>query len=65
MKIKKDAELICDCDWWYDLTDGGYIKPEKILEDPKDIEKVLAAIKIVREFQEAYDDACDEFEEGA
>ena len=59
MKIKEGAELREDCDWWYDLTDGGYIKPSELLDDPKDVKRVEEAIKVVREFQEAYDEACD------
>ena len=63
MKIKKGAKLNEDCDFWYDLTDGGYIKPEQVLENQSDIEKVLEAIEIIRDFEQSYFEACDEQEE--
>ena len=31
MKFKKDAEITTS-DFWYDLFDGGYIKPENLLQ---------------------------------
>ena len=62
MKIKKGVELRGDCDFWYDLTDWSYISPSEILEDANDAIKVLAAIKIVKEFEDAYDEACEEQE---
>lgn len=56
MKIKESSksELNPDCDFWYDLTDGGYIRPEEILEDKEDVAKVLAAIAVLKEFYETY-----------
>ena len=30
MKIKKELEGISTSDFYYDLTSGGYIKPEEI-----------------------------------
>jgi hypothetical protein len=46
MKYKKDVSISTD-DFWYDLTDGGYIKPEGILEDPSDVEKIKNAINVL------------------
>lgn len=37
--------------FWYDLTDGGYINPEEILEDPKQIERVNKAIMLLQRFE--------------
>jgi hypothetical protein len=38
-------------DFWYDLTDGGYIKPENILLDDEDIEKIKNAIHLLIEWK--------------
>ncbi|HUS50611.1 MAG TPA: hypothetical protein VMZ91_10630 [Candidatus Paceibacterota bacterium] len=59
MKLKKDATLITD-DFWYDLFDGGYIKPEKLLEDQVDIDSVEEAISILEDFRESLDDILEE-----
>ena len=59
MKLKKDATLITD-DFWYDLFDGGYIKPEKLLEDQVDIDSVEEAINILEDFRESLDDILEE-----
>lgn len=37
-------------DPWYDLTEGGYIKPNEILTDPEQIEDLNKAINMVKEF---------------
>lgn len=64
MKIKKSAikNLNPDCDFFYDLTDGGYIDPMKILDNKEDAKKVIEAAKIVKEFQDVYFEACEESE---
>ena len=59
MKIKKMTEeqkdqIASKIDiegFWYAITDGGYLKPEDILEDEKEIEKVKKAIEIMEEFE--------------
>lgn len=62
MKIKPSEvkNLNADCDFFYDLTDGGYINPTKLLVDKKDAERVMEAIKVLKEFQDCYFDACPE-----
>ena len=50
MKFKKDASVSTN-DFWYDLTDGGYINPRDLLEDEADIEKINEAIAIVEDFR--------------
>lgn len=52
MKIKKDCN-VSTSEFWYDLTDGGYLKPEEICEYKNDAWRVMDAIKIVKEFQES------------
>ena len=46
------ASTIDNEGFWYALTMGGYLKPEDILENEKEINKVKEAIDIVREFEE-------------
>lgn len=47
-KFKKDAEPQGSSDgFWYDLTQGGYIKLSDVLEDPEQIEKVQAAVALL------------------
>ena len=50
MEFKKKS-IISTSDFWYDLMEGGYVKPEKLLKDKKDVEAVLSAIKTLRDFQ--------------
>lgn len=51
MKFIEVAEpAVCSDDLFYDLFDGGYIKPAKLLVDKEDVEKVQNAINIVQEF---------------
>jgi len=35
---------------YYDLFDGGYLKPEEMLVNPNEIAMVKNAIKIVKQF---------------
>lgn len=53
MKVKKDLDVNMDTDFWYDLTLGGYIKPEHCLVNPEDVRKVREAIKVIRDFEES------------
>jgi len=59
MKVKKGLE-ISTSEFWYDLTDGGYLKPEEICENEEDAKKVIEAIKIIEDFR----DSCEEQIEG-
>jgi hypothetical protein len=49
-------------DFWYDLTMGGYIQPEKVLQ-VNQAKKLQNAIDIVESFQKAFEDFCCEDEE--
>jgi len=40
-------------DPWYDISYGGYLKPGEILEDPRDVMKVLSAVEVLKEFFES------------
>lgn len=52
MKFKDIEEPIFSMDPHYDLFDGGYIKPEELLKNQKDIDKVNEAVETIREFFE-------------
>lgn len=55
LKFKKnvpvDDDGIGTDDFWYDCTRGGYIKPEKLLEE-EDAKRVKEAIALVRQFED-------------
>ena len=53
MKIKKDKEVNMDCDFWYDLTIGGYIDPDELCANKEDAVRVNEAIQVIREFQDS------------
>ncbi len=57
--LKKNLDLSTD-DFWYDLTDGGYIKPEEMCKNIIDSIPILNAIKIIEEFKRS----CEEQIEG-
>ncbi len=56
MELKKGTDVeelqgIVDNEgFWYAITDGGWIEPEKVLH-PIDARKVVEAIRIVRKFE--------------
>lgn len=56
MEIRKDAKEAWTSEFWYDLTDGGGIEPEAML-DPIDAKKVNDAIRVIREYEQALEDA--------
>jgi hypothetical protein len=60
MKIKKNLDITTD-DFWYDLTDGGYLKPEEILEDSQDVERVLDAIATLELFRDSCIEEIEDF----
>lgn len=46
-------------DFWYDLTDGGYIKPEEIINEDQ-VKQLKDAISIIESFKKAYELFCEE-----
>ena len=52
--FKEGVEVFTE-EFWYDLTDGGYIEPENVLADEEQIAKLQAAIDLVRSFERAID----------
>jgi hypothetical protein len=55
MEFVKKAKIVTD-DFYYDLFEGGYIKPEKLLKNKEDIDKVNNAIKIIEDFKDSAED---------
>ena len=60
MKVK-DGCTASTQDFWYDLTDGGYLKPEDIVENPEDVRRIKEAIALIREFESSCEDQIDGF----
>lgn len=49
-KNLNEENAIWTSDLYYDLFEGGYIKPEDLLENEEDIDKVKQAILTINEF---------------
>ena len=60
MKLKENLENSTQ-DFYYDLTDGGYLKPEEICENKEDAEKVAEAIKVIEDFKQSCEEQIDGF----
>jgi len=50
MKIKKGIKVSTQ-EFWYDLTDGGYLNPFGICENQEDGQKVIDAIAVIKDFE--------------
>jgi hypothetical protein len=50
-EIKENVTQFGSSDFWYDIADGGYIKPEKVLSNLEQIEMLTKSIRIVRSFE--------------
>jgi hypothetical protein len=55
MEFLENANISTD-DFYYDLFDGGYIKPENLLKNQEDIDRLISAIATIKEFKEAAED---------
>ncbi len=60
MLIKEGLEISTD-DFWYDLTDGGYLKPSEICENSEDAAKVNKAVEVIRDFANSCEEQIVEF----
>jgi len=49
-EFNDDADVVVSDDPFYDLFDGGYIKPSEMLPDPKQIEQVELAMGVIQRF---------------
>jgi len=53
----KDTDPIVETDsFWYLLCEGGYIKPENLLTDQDQIDKVMEAKNVLCSFEKAMRD---------
>lgn len=63
MKINTETTTeACTTDFYYDLFLGGYIDPEKYLENYNDAQKVNDAIATIKEFRESCVAQIEDFE---
>jgi len=60
VKLKENLKVSSE-DFWYDLTDGGYIKPREICYFVLDAEKVERAIEVIKEFQKSCEKQIKDF----
>jgi hypothetical protein len=60
IKIKKGLK-ISTADFWYDITDGGYLKPEEICELPEDAKRIRAALAILEDFRDSCEKKIKDF----
>lgn len=52
LKFKEIEEPVFTTDVYYDLFNGGYIDPHELLEDKKQADIVVGAMKVVESFIE-------------
>ena len=48
--FKKDAESVSSSEIYYDLFEGGYLRPERFLEDPYQVQKVNDAVSTIEQY---------------
>ncbi len=60
MEINKRCK-VSSGDFWYDLTDGGYLDVYKICKNKEDAERVKNAIEVVKEFQSSCEEQIEDF----
>ncbi len=59
MKLKKGLDVHTD-DFWYDISEGGYLDPKEICLHQADAIKIIEAVKVIMEFEQS----CEEQIEG-
>ena len=59
MKLKTNLDCSTQ-DFFYDLTDGGFLDPDEMCANSKDAKKVKEALDIILDFKES----CEEQIEG-
>lgn len=62
MKIKKGCTASTS-DFWYDISDGGYLNPEKICANQKDADRVISAVETIKDFYDSCKEQIDGFEQ--
>jgi len=61
MKIREGKDLYCDDGFWYGLTEG-YVRPQELLVEQKDIDAVIAARDLLRDFEESLNEAYEDWQ---
>lgn len=61
MKIKENLQEVQTSDFWYDLSTGGYLDPEKLCENEEDAKKVREAILVVEEYENSLEEQIEDF----
>jgi len=57
-KFQENAEPQGGSDgFWYDITEGGYIKPEFLLANSAQLDMVRNAVAVLESFESALEDA--------
>lgn len=49
-KFDPNAETVYSSEYYYDLFDGGYISPGRLLSDPDQIAAVNSAVDTIEQF---------------
>ena len=52
-----------DIDFWYDLTDGGYVKPENLLTNTSQSQEIREAINVIKNFRDQLLEKCQKRDE--
>jgi len=60
MKMNPDKNPY-SLDFWYDLTDGGYLDPDELCADKADAERVKAAVHVLQEYMASIEEAYPNF----
>jgi hypothetical protein len=47
--------------FWYDITDGGYFRPEEAFECKETVEKIKDAVELLRQVEVVYNSLVPEF----
>ncbi len=51
MKIKESKDVYYTSDFWYDLFEGGYLEPTKMLDSATEIQIVEEAVAVLRNYK--------------
>ncbi len=60
MKIVQGLDITTE-EFFYDLFDGGYIKPEMFCENENDAKKIRKAMKIIEDFKDSCEEQIEDF----
>jgi len=50
-KFKKLEERPVTGEFWYDISAGGYLKPEEFSDDPETIKAIKEAVKLLQKLE--------------